>query len=206
MSSYSSSILTRVRTRLWVIFKSKWWSLKSGSFSCGKSSRKTYFWLQNGPTQFHPDGNLFSSVYFRNRFLEIIDTSKLSSPQKLISRNHWYFEIKVIKTLISRKIDQIEKFLYFGINYCIHRCTHLGCSCNQHCDRNCEYQSNIRWYLRIQFPEIANSNPWNQEDTCRKIHRCDWCKWHWCDNYGHLSHICRCLRNWWQILVTENCW
>ena len=157
MSSYSSSIT----------------SLKSGSFSCGKSSRNTYFWLQNGPTQFHPDGNLFSWIYFRSQFPEkmsfreeswfpeIIDTSKSKSPKEWIPRN----------------LDQIEKFLYFCINYCICRCIHQGCSCKQHCDRNCEYQSNIRWYLRIQFPEIANSNPWNQVDTCRKIHHCDWCKW-----------------------------
>ena len=159
-------------------YRSLMTSLKSGSFSCGKSSRKTYFWLQNGPTQFHPDGNLFSLVYFLNRFPEIIDTWKLSSPKKLISRNHWYFEIRVTKNVDSPKNGQFEKFLYFCINYCIHRCIHQGCSCKQHCDRSCECRSNIRWYLRIQFPEIVNSNPWNQVDKCRKIHRCDWCKWH----------------------------
>ena len=81
-------------------YRSLMTSLKSGSFSCGKSSRKTYFWLQNGPTQFHPDGNLFSLVYFWNRFPEISVTLKLESPLKLISRNHWYIEIKV-----TEKVD-----------------------------------------------------------------------------------------------------
>ena len=126
-----TSLWRKNQIRRMVTQMTRFWS---DSFWCGKSSRKTYFWLQNGPTQFHPDGNLFS-FNFQNQS-KIFDCSIF-----------WKFCVKKFfdcwKVLKAPKIDFsffCENILYFCTNCCIHMCNHPAYLYILHCDRSCENQ------------------------------------------------------------------